>query len=230
MPSLPVAGRHTGLPLLLLPLLLLLLLNSCSISLFNGYHHQANYTGKAPASWFLSDTGHFLFNTKIDLMKNHFSGLMIIKPVTGGSYRVVFITEVGLKIFDMEFLPDKQVKVHYLMDAMNKKALIKTLTNDISLVLMNRLSDGQPDVLRHRNSQDIIYRYRDKSRKSFYHLNEVNDRPYQVKQTAGIINKVKAELYGNPASGIDSVKITHYNLRLSINLYRIIEVTNDVAE
>ena len=38
-----------------------------------------------PVSWFHSDTSHYLFNTKIDILKNHFSGLMVIKPEGAGT-------------------------------------------------------------------------------------------------------------------------------------------------
>ena len=213
---------------LLLPLLLLLV-TSCSISLFNGYQRNGIDTGNTPVSWFQSDTGHFLFNTKMDLMKNHFSGLMVIKPVSRDNYRVVFITEVGLKIFDMEFFPDQKVKVHYIMDAMNKRALIKTLSNDISLILMNRYGNLKPDLLHEKASRDVVYRFRDKGRKCYYYA-QGGEKPYRILQTGGITKKVNANLYGNNASGIDSVKISHYNIRLSIGLYRINEETKNVTE
>ncbi len=218
--------RHLGLSLLLL----LLLFNACSVALFNGYRPKDDFSGNLPRSWFAADSGHFLFNTSIDLMKNHFSGIMVIKPVADGYYRVVFITEVGLKIFDMEFSPDRQTKVHYMMDAMNKKGLVNTLSNDISLVLMNGLSDVQPDILEKRDSEDVIFRYREQKTRSYYFLSGAHDKPYMAKQTGSISNKARADLFGSNHTGIDSVKITHYNLGLSINLYRINEESNHVAE
>jgi hypothetical protein len=154
---------------------------------------------------------------------------MVIKPLTGGIYRVVFITEVGLKIFDMELLPDHRVKVHYIMDAMNKRALIKTLSNDISLVLMNRCVNVKPDLLQEKTSGEAVFRCRDKGRKYYYYA-QGGEKPYRILQTTGITNKVNVILYGNKASGLDSVKISHYNFRLSIGLYRIKEEISDVAK
>lgn len=207
--------------LALLPLLLFFA-NGCSVALFNGYHRLPGYKGSAPVSWFQSDTAHSLFNTKIDLMKNHFSGLMVIKPVAGGSYRVVFITEVGLKIFDMEFLPDREAKLHYIMDAMDRKVLIKTLSNDISLLLMIGLN-GQPKVLGPKNSPVKIFRYRYKGKKSYIHMKDEQAMPFYIKQASCLTNKVGVNLYGRPGSGLDSAKIRHFNFRLSLDLYRIKE-------
>jgi hypothetical protein len=213
-------GIHMGMP----PLFA-----GCSISLVSGYRSYSGEETITPVSWFTSDTGHYLFNTKIDVFKNHFSGLMIVKPEPNESYRVVFITEVGLKIFDMGFLPDSQVNIHYMMDAMNRKKLIKILSNDISLVLMNGLKVRKPEMLAHTNPNHIVFRYRNGNRRNDYLLSEDSKKPYLAKQTACFTNKVKAELYGNPVSGIDSVKIKHYHLRLSIDLYRINE-HNHVTE
>jgi hypothetical protein len=208
--------------------LLVLLSAGCSLSLFNGYHSQPVQSGP-PVSWFKADTGYFLFNARIDLMKNHFSGLMVVKPLTGGSYRVVFLTEVGLKIFDMEFLPGREVKTYYMLEEMNRKALVNTLTNDISMVLMNRVSSLDYELLTQNHSTDTLFLYKDKHKKSYYYTAGSDDRPYFVKQTSCITNKVRADLCGTEA-GIDSIKIAHYNLRLKIALYRIREGNNDVTE
>jgi hypothetical protein len=176
----------------------------------------------------VADTGYFLFKARIDLMKNHFSGLMVVKPVTGGSYRVVFLTEVGIKIFDIEFLTSREAKIHYIMEAINRKILINSLTNDIRLVLMNGLSDLDYELLTQRHSADTLFRYRDKRKRNYYYTAGSNDRPYLVKQTSCFADKVSADLCGTDA-GIDSIKIAHYNLRLKIALYRIRE-ENHVAE
>jgi|GEM_PF-727353 hypothetical protein len=220
----PGRDRHMSLSLCLLWTLTLLFANACSLSLFPGYHPQPDTRTVAPVSWFQPDSGHLLFNTKIDLMKKHFSGLMVVQPDSGSAYRVVFLTEVGLKIFDLEFLPDRQVKVHYVLEAINRKTLIHTLSGDISLVLMNGLSLTEPEILGHKDGRDVIFRYRNGKERNYYYVSESTDKPYQARQTGCVTNKVRAEFYGKPATGLDSIKIKHDNLRLSIELYRIIEI------
>ena len=215
---------------MVLIVLILFFISGCSVSLFNGYQKDLRYGGEEPVSWFRADSGHFLFTTKIDMMKNHLSGLMVIKPLASGSCRVVFITEVGLKLLDMEFHPEKPVQIHYIIDAMNRRALLNTLTNDLELVLMTRVPASEPKVLRPRHSQDIVFRYRDNGRKNDYTVALPDGRPYHVLQTAGIFKKVKADFFGTVTAGLDSIKIDHYNIRLKINLYRIIEENNHAGE
>jgi hypothetical protein len=108
------------------------------------------------------------------------------------------------------------------MEAMNRKALIKTLSNDMSLVLMNSLSQT-PEILSHRNSTDVIFRYRQGRLREYYFLNNMQGTPHCIRQTSCVANKVGINVYGKPYTGPDSVKIRHYNLRLSLNLYRIKE-------
>lgn len=221
-----ISNKLLSLRLFSLPLLLLLLpllLAGCSLSLFPGYRPCSSPYVPPPASWFASDSGHYLFNTSIDVFKNHFSGLMVVKPMPEEEYRVVLITEVGIKIFDIEFSSDSAAKVHYMMEAMNRKALVNTLTRDISLVLMNPGSGKSPECLRQRNSDDLVYLFRDQGLKNYFFVKTPSDNPYLAKQTGCITNKVNARLYGSAENGLDSVLIRHENIRLSLNLYRIKE-------
>ncbi len=209
---------------LVLSSILLMLLAGCSFSLFNGYRQGtgSGYGEIVPVSWFGSDTGHFLLNTTIDLMGKHFTGLMIIKPL-GGCYRVVFITELGLKIFDMEFTPGDKVRVHYIMDVMNRNALIKRLAHDLSLVLMT-VAEGKKSILLHdHDTGDTVLKFKDKGRRNYYHFPEGSGRASQAIQTGCMLKKARAVFYGSSFTGIDSVKITHYNINLCIRMFRILE-------
>ncbi|MCX6204777.1 MAG: hypothetical protein NTZ19_00810 [Bacteroidetes bacterium] len=77
-----------------------------------------------------------LFNTNVDVVGNHFSGLLLIKKMPDSSTRIVFSNEVGFKFFDFEFKNDFSFKVYSIVEQMNKKAVITTLQKDFELVLM----------------------------------------------------------------------------------------------
>jgi hypothetical protein len=200
------------------------------VTLFNGYHRQDASAPSRPSSWFRADTGYFLFNTGIDLMKNHYSGLMVVKPEGIDAHRVVFITEVGLKVFDMEFRPDSMVRVHYMMDVLNKKALVNTLSKDLSLLLMNGLSRMDAELYRKKDWPDMVYKVHEGKLKSYYHIHQGGERPYLAQQTGYLTNKVRVHFYGNEVTGIDSARIQHDHLKLSIVIYRINQVSGHAAE
>ncbi|MBN2813971.1 MAG: hypothetical protein JXQ80_07820 [Bacteroidales bacterium] len=211
--------------------MLSLLLTGCAVSVFQGYKPVVSTGAFTPESWFWADSGHFLFNAHIRVFDNHFSGLMVVKPEATDHYRVVFITEVGLKVFDMEFLPGKEPVVHYVMEAMNRKALVATLKNDIGMVLMHNMSVIQPVVLRQKGNNDLILQYMHGGNKNRYHFRDIAfNRPYKVRQMSGVTSRVEAGFYGSMHSGIDSVKISHTNIKLTIDINRIHEEVNHADE
>ncbi len=56
----------------------------------------------------------------------------------------------------MEFVPGKPVKVHYFMDALNKKILVKTLSADLRLLLIQPQEDEKPVVYDSPSGQKMV--------------------------------------------------------------------------
>lgn len=146
------------------------------------------------------------------------------------TFRVVMITETGLKILDLELFPDTAPTVHYIMDAMNRKMLIKTLSGDMRLALMNHSNHERPRFLTDKKTGNAVYKYRNQGRRFYYFMKENEIHPYYVKQMRGITNQVKANFFGNMETGPDSIIISHQNIALTVQLFRIIEDTRHVDE
>jgi len=206
----------------LFALILLSFVTSCTA--FPDHKILPANTYEAPVSWFNSDTGHYLFNTSIDLMKNHFTGITVVKPMGEGNFRTIMMAETGIKIMDLEFFPDSAPKVHYIMEAMNKKILIRTLTRDISIILMNHIQNGTPlwfDNYIISPSRTAVYIVN--KEKYLYTLEPERIKPSFAKLTKGGKSKIDVNYFGNDQSGIDSIKLSHNNIDLSIRLFRIQE-------
>jgi hypothetical protein len=218
-------GKHTGLPLLAI---IILILNGCSFGLLEGYNKTAGVSIE-PVSWFKTDSDHLLMNTTIDVMKNHFSGLMVIKSQPGGGYRTVFITEIGLKIFDMEFLPGKPVVVHYFMEALNKKILVKTLSGDMRLLLVQPAMDERPMVYRSPSGGTMV-KYKNKGVRNYYGISSATFKPVQAFQTSRTSKKVQIEYFSREGAKIDSIHIIHDHVNLRIGMHLINENSPDATK
>jgi len=223
--GLPCSGKYMGIPALLI---ILFCINGCSFGLMEGYQKTEQFSIE-PVSWFKTDSDHLLMNTTIDVMKNHFSGLMVIKSLTNGGYRVVFITEVGLKIFDMEFVPGERVKVYYLMDALNKKIIIKTLSADLRLLLIQPQEDEKP-VLYDSPSGQKMARYKHKRKKDYYEISALTGKPVQAYQVSVTSKKARIDYYSRDGVRIDSVNIVHYHVNLQIGMHLIKENSQDAVK
>lgn len=217
-------GTHIGLPLLLF----LFCLSGCSFGLLKGYQ-KAEQVSITPVSWFKTDSDHLLMNTTIDVMKNHFSGLMVIKSLPNGGYRVVFMTEVGLKIFDMEFVPGEEAKVHYFMDAMDKKILIRTLSADLKLLLVQPQQNKKPVVYESPPARKMV-RFKHKRRRDYYEISALTGRPVQAYQVSGTSQKARIDFFSRDGIQIDSVNIVHYHVNLRIGMHLIHENQQDAVK
>jgi hypothetical protein len=75
------------------------------------------------------------YRTSINIYGSSLSGITLIKKMDS-SYRVVSMSELGMKYFDFEFPFDenKLAKVHYIMEPMNKKLLVNMIIRDFELM------------------------------------------------------------------------------------------------
>lgn len=202
----------------------MLLLVSCAPSGFPQTHKAEDIPADAPVSWFRDDSASFLFNTRIDLFKKHFSGLLVFKNMGGDTFRVVFITEVGLKIMDLEVPPVGEPKVWYIMDAMNKKALVRTLSGDLKLMIMPFASvDPVKCYAVGDDFEKYVYKYKSDKQKCFLLRSSMAQEPIEIRQAGWLSNKVKVNFYGNPEAQLDSIFLKHYKIKLQMNLQRIIQ-------
>ncbi|MBI3883246.1 MAG: hypothetical protein HY305_03280, partial [Sphingobacteriales bacterium] len=124
-----------------------LLLSSCLLVLFSC---TTVYKNLQPATGNTSNLQKFkpdftvaLYNTQVDVIGNHLSGLLLIKKMPDSITRIVFSNEMGFTFFDFEFSSTGNFKVHSIIKKMNKKAVIKTLRKDFELVLMRNLDNNK---------------------------------------------------------------------------------------
>ncbi len=66
------------------------------------------------------------YNASIDVLKNHLSGMIVVKQTDSVTTHIVFITELGMKMFDFEVKP-YEVNAVYVFEPLNKPLLINAL-------------------------------------------------------------------------------------------------------
>ncbi len=75
-----------------------------------------------------------LYNTSVDVVGNHLSGLLLIKKMPDGSTRMVFSNEMGMTIFDFEFFVN-EFRVLHCIKKLNKKPVIRALKKDLGMII-----------------------------------------------------------------------------------------------
>lgn len=157
----PVAGS-------IILIAVLLLLSQCNTA----ERVPANTQIKASQPWvFGPDFQKALYKTSMMVFGNEISGITIIKK-TGRNYRVVMISEVGLKYFDMEFFgEDGSIKVHYVISLLDHKPVVEMLGNNYKLLFMIFPDKRKEKYYRDSMTKNMAKEIKYKGQKSRYNFN-----------------------------------------------------------
>ena len=160
-----------------------------------------------------------LYNTHVDVMGNHLSGLLLMKKMPDSTVRMVFSNEIGFKFFDFEFSPNGAFKVYSVIKQMNKRSVLKTLRKDFELILMDRLDSSEVSV---RINNGLIYYVFPKSKGYYYYITDsTGDKLIRMERASKKKTVVEA-IMENYINGIpDSIGISHKTFNFTIGLKRI---------
>ena len=179
-------------------------------------------------SVFKKDFKKVLLKANIDVFDKHFSGLIFIKYITKDStMRIVFLSEVGLKIFDLGFylyqnnFSKENFTIHYCLGQLNKKALIKTIKNDFDLILMNNLIVSKLKRLEDKKKDFFLWKYKNKNQKNLYFQNIETGNISKIISKKGLFRKVSIELLHYKEGFPEKIFIAHRNMKLNIELIKV---------
>ena len=202
-------------PLLLNSLLALCVLSSCT----NVYKHLRQTSGDAACiEQFRPQFANTLYSTQVDILKHHLSGLLFFKQMPDSSLRVVFANEMGFKFFDFEFTKDGGFIKHYMLDKMDKKAVVKTLRGDFELVLLH------PSLAQAQVKRDDQYRYvvvPTAKGNNYYITDTACTKLVRIEKSSVRKPVVKAWLTRYNAGIPDTILIKHQGFKFNISLQRV---------
>ncbi|WP_158563297.1 hypothetical protein [Chitinophaga silvatica] len=161
-----------------------------------------------------------LYSTQVDILKHHLSGLLFFKQMPDSSTRVVFSNEMGFKFFDFEFSKDGKFTKHYLLDKMDKPAVVKTLEQDFALVLL------KPDLQQAHTATDNHYNY--------VVVPTAKGNNYYITDTACTsLIRIEKSSKRRPAVTVwmteynngtpDSIRIRHEHFKFNISLHKVVK-------
>jgi hypothetical protein len=134
---------------------------------------------------FSTDFQKGLYKTNMTVFGNELSGLTLIKK-TGNNYRVVFMSELGLKYFDMEFFKENDsVKVHQITSFMNKGPVEKMMINNYRLIFMTLAQNAKSKNYLDKTTNTMIKEFRYKKQRIFYYYDKNFGQVSKINNTFG---------------------------------------------
>lgn len=91
--------------------------------------------------YFTNQPARLIFKSSLDISKEHFSGLLIVKKTNEGEYRSIFTTETGFKVFDFTIY-DESYTLNYGVGPIAKKFIADRLAYTIQVMLLRGFSSG----------------------------------------------------------------------------------------
>ena len=200
-----------------------LLLSSCLL-IFGGcgsaYRHLQKIEGEVLClDKFRPQFTTTVYTTQVNIVGNYLSGLLVIKTMPDSSTRLVFTSEMGLSLFDFEFAVNGDFKVHYIIQKMNRKAVIKTLQKDFELVLMQQLHKQAAHIF--RNNNRTYYSFPQKKGSNYY-ITDLNCDTLTGIEKASKRKAVVKVVMQDYKNGVpDTIGISHTNFQFTIGLKRL---------
>ncbi|NVO03187.1 MAG: hypothetical protein HXX09_10860 [Bacteroidetes bacterium] len=161
-----------------------------------------------------------LFKTNAHVYGKDFGGLIFIKLMPDNSYRINFITEFGMKIFDFEFKNEK-FKVYSCLEQINKKIIINTLEKDFRLLLTNQLTKKKVKILKEKKSNTKVLKVKEGKFKNYYFLDSTNVNFNKIESCKNLFKKVTVDLKEYKQGFPKTINFTHKNIDLDIRLNKI---------
>ena len=200
-----------------------LILSSCLLIVLScSPAHQQMQTANADVTLLQKFKPAFtvaLYNTTVDVVGNHLSGLLLIKKMPDSSTRLVFSNEMGFSFFDFEFAANGKFKVYSITKQMNKKSVIKTLQHDFELILMINLDNSKASV---RTKDGLTYFvFPQTNGFNYYITNQSGGNLVRMERASNKKTIVEAVM-NNYVGGIpDTIGISHKTFEFNIGLKRI---------
>ena len=120
---------------LLLSSVLFLVLVSCRISKFKNNNSDRVFITKELITPVLSLNQVSKFKATIDVLKNHLTGILIVKQTDSVTTHFIFVTELGMKMFDFLYKGDR-MQAAYVFEPLNKPKLINSLMRNLQDMTM----------------------------------------------------------------------------------------------
>ena len=159
-----------------------------------------------------------LYRTKVDILNNHFSGLLLIKQMPDSATRIFFSNEMGIKFFDLQFSKNGDFSVLYALEKLNKKTILKTLETDFRLLLMQYAGNNYSTFIKTENSSIIYYLLQQNNINVAYIFNKHDDNVIQGEILSKRKIIVKLSINGIDNRIADSISISHQNFHFDIGL------------
>ena len=160
-----------------------------------------------------------MYDTRVDVVGNHISGVLLLKTMPDSSIRLVFSAKTGLKFFDFGFTRDSGFKVYYILKQMDKKPFVTALRKDFELILLEHTAADKGYLLTGPTLH--YYAFPQEKGVNYYITDPDCHQLIRIEKSSRrkVIVEAIMEQYSNGLP--DTIGISHKNFNFNIALKRL---------
>lgn len=157
-----------------------------------------------------------VFRGSIEINKHYLSGIFALKKESEENYRLVFMSELGITMLDINF-SSEDYQLNYCIDFLEKKALLKLLYHDFLSLTETPDPARLIQMKSKKDKAEFIKFKKDNSRDFYYYesgkLKEIISKAF--------FNRREIQFLEMEANISNSIKIQHRPVKLKMKLNRI---------
>jgi hypothetical protein len=155
-----------------------------------------------------------LYKTSFTIKKQEITGLLFIKK-QDSSYRMVMLSELGLKYFDLEIFPANSAEnqVHYVIEFLNRPKIVQAIQSSLSLLILNYPDEALEQSRKDESSGMTIVSLDSKNKKYLYFYYLHSGRVMQITNNGNFNENVLADFEDY---GLDSPQKIMLNISKTI--------------
>lgn len=120
--------------------LLILLVSSCKISKYKHASCNKVVLTEQLLQPIIKPHQPLKYKATIDVLKNHLTGILIVKQTDSVTTHFVFVTELGMKMFDFSYA-NNTMNADFVFEPLNKPKLIQSLMRNFeNMFLLNAIN------------------------------------------------------------------------------------------
>jgi len=158
------------------------------------------------------------YHASVDVVGKHISGLLLIKNMPDGSYRVVFTNEAGVTFFDFGLTPAGSFKVYNIIKQLDKKPVIQTLRKDFALIL--GLPFRNASYQTYAMNDEVFFGVKQKKEMAYFITSKDCASLRRLELGSARKRKVTVHLNGQQYPTPDKIELVHDTFSMQINLTR----------
>ncbi|MET2985337.1 hypothetical protein [Aureibaculum conchae] len=186
---------------------------SCTLSTTKGLVETDVTISTFKNPYFSDTTRDYVYKANFEVYGYEFSGILIIKKLAVQHHKVVFTTEFGTKMLDME-LNNDNFTIHFIADDLNRKLLINTLQKDFKILLKENVVITKA----YQNDRFNIFKTSNDKRFNYYFINKETNNLEKSVNTSKTKEKVIFNFKSDDGKLARKVLIEHENMKLKIGL------------